>query len=118
LRGARFCDDAGNADGIAAILARDDYLAVDRDTIRASLPGGGPGHSVFFAGAANFPWVSHAAWFLNRMARWGYLGQDVDRAALAASVYRPDLFRVAAASIGLSVPVADSKIEGAHDAPW
>ncbi|HEX4506893.1 MAG TPA: CmpA/NrtA family ABC transporter substrate-binding protein [Alphaproteobacteria bacterium] len=118
LRGARFCDDAANADGIAAILARDDYLAVERDTIRASLPGGGPGHSVFFAGAANFPWVSHAAWFLNRMARWGYLGQDVDRAALAAGVYRPDLFRAAAAKIGLSVPVVDAKIEGAHDAPW
>jgi two-component system, oxyanion-binding sensor len=52
------------------------------------------------------------------MARWGYLGQDVDRATLAGSVYRPDLFRAAAMKIGLPVPVADSKIEGVHNAPW
>ena len=108
LRGARFSDDLANADGIAAILARDDYLGVDRDAIRASLPGGGIGHSVFFAGSANFPFPSHAAWFLSRMAQWGYLGQDVDHAALAASVYRPDLFRTAASRLGLSGPVADA----------
>jgi NitT/TauT family transport system ATP-binding protein/nitrate/nitrite transport system substrate-binding protein len=118
LKGAEICDNPANADEVAALLARDDYLAVDRASIRASLPGGGIGHSVFFANAANFPWISHADWFLGRMARWGYLGQDVDRAALAASVYRPDLFRAAATEIGLSVPLADSKIEGAHDAPW
>src|SRR6185437_361137 len=97
-----------NADGIAAVLARDDYLGVDRDAIRASLPGGGTGHSVFFGGGANFPQISHATWFLSRMAQWGYLGQDVDRAALADAVYRPDLFSAAAAKLGLSVP-ADNK---------
>ena len=118
LHAALFCDNPANADGIAAILAQDNYLAVDRAAIRASLPGDDAGHSVFFAGAANFPFASHAAWFLDGMAKWGYLGQDVDRAALAASVYRPDLFRAAAIKIGLPVPVADSKVEGAHDAPW
>ena len=118
LQAAQFCDDPANADGIAAILAQDHYLAVDQAAIRASLPGGGPARSAFFAHAANFPWTSHAAWFLDGMARWGYLGQDVDRAALADSVYRPDLFRVAAARIGLAAPTIDNKIEGAHDVPW
>lgn len=118
LQAAQFCDVPGNADRVAAILARDDYLAIDQSSIRASLPGGGLGHSVFSANAANFPFVSHAAWFLGGMTKWGYLGQDVDSAALAASVYRPDLFRAAATKIGLPVPVADSKVEGIHDAPW
>jgi two-component system, oxyanion-binding sensor len=118
LQAAQFCDNPANAEGIAAILAQDNYLAVERAAIRASLPDDGSGRSVFFANAANFPWISHAAWFLAKMAQWGYLGQEVDRAALAESVYRPDLFRAAAAKIGLSVPTDDSKIEGAHDAPW
>jgi ABC-type nitrate/sulfonate/bicarbonate transport system substrate-binding protein len=118
LQAAQFCDDPANADGIATILARDNYLAAEQASIRASLPGGGPARSAFFVHAANFPWLSHAAWFLDGMARWGYLGQDIDRAALAESVYRPDLFRAATVKIGLPVPAIDSKIEGAHDAPW
>ncbi len=118
LQAARFCDDPANADGIATILARDNYLSIERAAIRASLPDDGNGRSIFFANAANFPWISHAAWFLSKMAQWGYLGQEVDRAALAASVYRPDLFRAAAARIGLPVPTGDGKIEGAHDASW
>jgi ABC-type nitrate/sulfonate/bicarbonate transport system substrate-binding protein len=120
LQAAQFCDIPANCDGIATTLAQDNYMAVERASIRASLPSDEPGakRSVFFANAANYPWRSHAAWFLNGMAKWGYLGQDVDRAALAEQVYRPDLFRAAAARIGLSVPRQTSKIEGAHDAPW
>jgi NitT/TauT family transport system ATP-binding protein/nitrate/nitrite transport system substrate-binding protein len=120
LRGAQFCDSPDNADDIAAMLARDDYLAVDRAFIRTSLPNddGSQKGSVFFASAANFPWRSHAAWILAGMAKWGYLGQTIDRVALARQVYRPDLFRDAALRVGLSVPTQDSKIEGAHGAPW
>ena len=120
LQAARFCDNPANADAIAVILAQDNYMAVERAPIRASLPTdeSGAKRSVFFANAANYPWRSHAAWFLAGMAKWGYLGHDVDRAALARQVYRPDLFKAAAQTIGLPVPMQDSKIEGAHDAPW
>jgi NitT/TauT family transport system ATP-binding protein/nitrate/nitrite transport system substrate-binding protein len=120
LQAAQFTDNPANADGIAATLAQDGYMAVDRGSVRDSLPTDEPGtgRSVFFANAANYPWRSHAAWFLSGMAQWGYLGRDVDRARLAEQVYRPDLFRAAAARIGLAVPTADRKIEGAHDAPW
>jgi NitT/TauT family transport system ATP-binding protein/nitrate/nitrite transport system substrate-binding protein len=119
LQAARFCDDPANADGIAAILAQDNYLALDRAYIRSSLPAhGDASRSIFFANTANYPWQSHAAWFLAMMARWGYLGQGVDRGALVKAVYRPDLFRAAALKSGLSVPTRDSKVEGVHDAPW
>lgn len=127
LRAARFCDAPENADDIAAILAQDNYLDLDPAFLRASLPAGeaaeGPGwrsvdRSVFFTSAANFPWRSHAAWFLAEMARWGYLARDVDRAALAASVYRPDLFRIAAGRDGVPAPKHDGKQEGAHAVTW
>jgi NitT/TauT family transport system ATP-binding protein/nitrate/nitrite transport system substrate-binding protein len=120
LRSAQFCDDPANAEDIAAILGQDRYLAVDPAYIRTSLPAhnGGAGRSAFFADAANYPWRSHAAWFLAGMAKWGYLGQSVDQAALAQSVYRPDLYCAAAKAIGFSAPRIDSKIEGAHPVPW
>jgi hypothetical protein len=37
---------------------------------------------------------------------------------LAARVYRSDLYRAAVAPLGISVPLVDSKSEGAHRAPW
>jgi ABC-type nitrate/sulfonate/bicarbonate transport system substrate-binding protein len=120
LQAAQFCDAPANSDAIAATLAQDNYLALERVSIRSSLPSADPdpSRSIFFANAANFPWQSHAAWFLKSMETWGYLGQGVNRPALAQQVYRPDLFRAAALKIGLSVPRQDSKIEGAHAAPW
>jgi ABC-type nitrate/sulfonate/bicarbonate transport system substrate-binding protein len=120
LQAAQFCDAPANTDGVAAILAQDNYLALERASIRGSLPSADPdaGRSIFFANAANYPWRSHAAWFLKNMEKWGYLGEGLDRAALAEQVYRPDLFRTAALKIGLSVPRQDGKIEGAHADPW
>jgi len=125
LRAARFCDAPENADEIAAILAREDYLAVDPAFIRASLPAGDATNeargdvdrSVFFANAANFPWRSHAAWFLAQMARWGHLAPVTDRARLIESVYRPDLFRTAALELGLPVPPIDGEPKGIHTGP-
>ena len=86
-----------------------------------SLPGGAvtPRNlSRFWRHAATFPWRSHARWFLDQMARWDLIAAGIDRAALAARVYRPDLYRAALTPLGISVPVADTKPEGAHDAAW
>lgn len=123
LDAARFCDEPGNANEVAHLLAEDRYLAADPAAILEALPTldgirrGTAGQATFFAGAANFPWTSHSGWFLNQMARWKLLPIDAERAA-AAAIYRPDLFRAAAKKIGLSVPAGDSKIEGTHAAPW
>jgi hypothetical protein len=51
------------------------------------------------------------------MARWDLIG-NVDKQALAARVYRSDLYRAAVAPLGISVPLANSKPEGAHDTGW
>jgi NitT/TauT family transport system ATP-binding protein/nitrate/nitrite transport system substrate-binding protein len=125
LRAAMYCDDPGNAAAVAGILAQDSYLGLPAQIILTSLPGAtarGGGRcdadgSVFFANAANFPWRSQALWFLRQMQRWGYLGEQIDLAA-AAAIFRPDLYALAAGSLGLSVPTSPVKSEGRHSADW
>lgn len=126
LRAARYCDDAANAPAVAALVA--ETLALDLEAVLASLPGaaaraprGAPRHadvSSFFANAATFPWRSHALWFAREMARWGYVDRAVDAGAVAAAVYRPDLYRRAAEALGLPMPIAAMKSEGEHGGEW
>lgn len=107
LRAQQFCDDPAHADEIAALLAVPERLGVAAAAIRASLPGAPPNGGVdisHFAGRAGVPRLEHAAWFLDQMARWGRFGPEVDRAALARAVYRPDLYEQAA---GVTVAPAD-----------
>jgi NitT/TauT family transport system ATP-binding protein/nitrate/nitrite transport system substrate-binding protein len=126
LRSAQFCDDPQNASYTAALLSRRKYLDVDSHAIIASLLGGAAkmrddapeNASIFFRYAANFPWRSHGQWFLAEMLRWNLLKPDTDVGAVAERVYRPDLFRQAAASLSVSAPLADSKPEGAHGSGW
>lgn len=121
VRAAQFCDAPENASYTGALLARQRYLDVDSHAILSSLPGGAVASrntSRFWRNTATFPWLSHARWFLDQMARWNLLAPDVDRAALAARVYRPDLYRRAARPLEISLPLQDSKTEGAHGAAW
>jgi NitT/TauT family transport system ATP-binding protein len=67
--------------------------------------------------AANFPWKSHALWFYSQMARWGQLTHSPALAREAASVYRPDLYRAALAGLGVDLPRASAKVEGALATP-
>jgi two-component system, oxyanion-binding sensor len=119
-RAAKFCDAPENASYTAALLARRRYFALDSHAILASLPGGTMGESGcnFYRGAATFPWRSHALWFLAEMRRWNLIDPATDIRELATRMYRPDLYREAAVSLGVSAPVEDWKIEGAHDTDW
>ena len=120
-RAAQFCDAPENASYTGALLSRHRYLDVDSHAILSSLPGGAVASrnlSRFWRHAATFPWLSHAHWFLQQMARWDLIDARLDRVALATRVYRPDLYRAAVAPLGISVPIADIKPEGAHDAAW
>ena len=120
VRAAQFCDAPENASYTGALLSRQKYLNVDSHAILSSLPGGAirqDNLSRFWRQTATFPWRSHALWFLRQMARWDLIG-DTDIEALAARVYRPDMYRTAVSPLGISVPLADAKPEGAHDAPW
>ena len=119
-RAGRFCDAPENASYTGSLLSRQRYLDVDSHAILSSLPGGAiasRNQSRFWRQAATFPWRSHAQWFLKQMARWDLIG-PLDTAAVAMRVYRPDIYRAALAPLGVAVPKADAKTEGAHDAPW
>lgn len=73
---------------------------------------------VFHHYAANFPWQSHALWFLTQMVRWGQVAAPQDLTAVAEQGYRPDLYREAAAALDIPIPLVDQKTEGTNDRAW
>jgi NitT/TauT family transport system ATP-binding protein/nitrate/nitrite transport system substrate-binding protein len=124
LRAGQYCDDLDHAAAIAAILARPEYLGVSPQRILPALPGSGANERYwqqpglrFFSHAATMPWLSHAEWYLRQMQRWGMLPAQLPVEDIAAAVYRPDLLRRAAQSLGLSAPAIDRKTEG-HLKSW
>jgi nitrate/nitrite transport system substrate-binding protein len=129
LKAAVWCDHPSNRAELGSLLAGPGYLAAPVEVVSQSLVGsppyapdepGGPSldYIIYHRYAAAFPWRSHAVWFLTQMLRWGQIGPEVDIAAIAEQVYRPDLFRMAAAALGEPTPLVEDKVEGAHAAPW
>lgn len=122
-RSALWCGEPSNRAELAAILARPAYLDVSAELLERGLSGHldiGGGHARqiddFFipaARAATFPWQSHALWFYSQMVRWGQVEHSAANAAIARDTYRPDIYRAALAPLGMSVPSANSKVEGA-----
>jgi nitrate/nitrite transport system substrate-binding protein len=74
--------------------------------------------NVFHRYAANFPWRSHAVWFLSQMLRWGQIDHAVQFDLVAKAVYRPEIYRRAAEELGILTPEVDFKLEGIHDDQW
>jgi ABC-type nitrate/sulfonate/bicarbonate transport system substrate-binding protein len=116
---ARWCDAIENRPLLAEALADPRYIGISRDILRRVLLGeftvdsAGtsrtiPDYFVFHADGANFPWVSQAQWLYSQMLRWGQASYSQEPAELAASGYRPDLYRTA---LGLK-QTADRRIEG------
>ena len=113
-------DKADNRPGACEILARGRYVNVEAELLQASLgeaPGGGRGGQLFHAGAANFPWHSHAAWLVSQMARWGQCRLPGDLDKLCAASYRTDLY-LEATAFGDAQPESAWKAEGAHPGEW
>ena len=120
--GAHFVDPA-NWEENAAILARPEYVGQDAGLIMRSISdrlvlalGNDPIHYGDFmfqhSEAANFPWVSQAAWLYSQMVRWDELEFAEADLAKAARVFRPDVYRSALAETGDDLPAANSKVEG------
>jgi NitT/TauT family transport system ATP-binding protein/nitrate/nitrite transport system substrate-binding protein len=81
----RLCDLPERAPALADLLA--DRLALPRTATRAALAGGGGVEQIAFSAAAPLD-AADGLWFSQEMLRWGWLGTDVDLAALVAEVYR------------------------------
>jgi two-component system, oxyanion-binding sensor len=120
---ARWCQDPANRGELAALMAQPSFLglspALQMPILTGHLAlGGGAELTVEdfflpFGKAANFPWKSHALWFYTQMVRWGQVKHSAAHMALARDSYRPDLYRAALKPLGVALPGANSKVEGA-----
>ncbi|SFJ35537.1 CmpA/NrtA family ABC transporter substrate-binding protein [Caulobacter sp. UNC279MFTsu5.1] len=96
IRASAWADEPGNHAELVALLSRPDHVGVEPEVLARALKS----EIVFHRDAAGLPRREHALWFLSQMVRWGQVGPDLDLAAIADRVYRPDLFREAARSLG------------------
>lgn len=120
---ARWCQDPANHAELADVMAQAGFLglppAVQMPILTGHLQlGGGAELDVddFFLAfdkAANFPWKSHALWFYTQMVRWGDVAHTPENLAIARDCYRPDLYRAALKPLGVALPGANAKVEGA-----
>ena len=121
-RAGLWCADPANHAEAAAIMADPAYLGHSRQLVERALSGifdigAGKVRTVadFYiphAGAANFPWKSHALWYYSQMVRWGEVAALPANATRAAATFRPDLYRAALAPLAATVPSGDFKIDG------
>jgi len=129
LEACRWLDAPENRPEAVAMISRGIYVNAPPEVVRMSLngtfqlardefPRSLPDFNVFHRYAANFPWRSHALWILTQMLRWGQLVEPLALRGIAERVYRPDLFRGAAAIGGMAAPTADWKWEGARAGDW
>ena len=129
LEAARWMDEPDNRIEVARIITDERYVAAPEEILRASMTGTFryavdeaprplPDFNVFYRYAANFPWRSHAEWFITQMYRWGQLDRPIDIRAAAAAIYRTDLYRSAAQALGIDYPTIDYKTEGSHAGSW
>lgn len=126
-RAAEWCGSTQNHHELAELLAA--RAVIDRPAawmvhgLSGSLDIGGgdiqqvQNFFVPFAKAATFPWKSHALWFYSQMVRWGQVAHTPETVAIARDTYRPDIYRSALKPLGVALPAANSKVEGALDAP-
>jgi NitT/TauT family transport system ATP-binding protein len=127
-RAAEWAGRADNHDELAGMLATPDCLNTSAEIVLRALSGrlvrkageapqATPDFLVFHASAANFPWESHALWFYSQMARWRQVAFSSAEVDTVRRVYRPDLYRAALAGIGVDLPRANAKVEGALTRP-
>ncbi|HNJ77138.1 MAG TPA: CmpA/NrtA family ABC transporter substrate-binding protein [Azospira sp.] len=104
----------------AETIAQKAYVNTDTDVILERMLGrysNGLGkswddknHMKFFNdGAVNYPYLSDGTWFLTQHKRWGLLKDDPDYLAVAKKVNQVELYKQAAARVGVSVPKSDMR---------
>lgn len=120
--------DPERVDQITDILARAEYLDGSAAAIKRVVQdevlfahGHDPVHVPDFMfqhrEAANFPWVSQAAWLYAQMCAAGHAVADSVDYGSAQGVFRPDVYRAALRPIGVPLPGASAKLEGAISDP-
>ena len=108
LHAAAWADTPENAPELAGLLSAPGYLHTSPDLIAGKL--GRSASAIRFSQQdTSYPKLSHAAWILSQMLRWGQVDRNVDTNR-GLECYRPDLYAIAAADIGFQ-----ATIEMSHD---
>lgn len=126
-RAGRWLNSRGSKTATADMLSRKRYLDVPSELIDRSLSGElvistsgehrkSKGFLEFFNGAVGFPWRSQAKWIGHQMARRHGL-DTVEAEQKAGTVFRTDLYRRVLSPIGVDLPGASQKLEGAISVP-
>jgi nitrate/nitrite transport system substrate-binding protein len=115
IEASLWLDDPANRPEAARILSSPRHLNMPAEVMARTLEQ--PGFHVFQKDAANFPWRSHADWFLKQMVRWNQAPADIDITAVADRVYRTDFYRTAAAEMSVECPPVDRLPAGGHGEP-
>jgi nitrate/nitrite transport system substrate-binding protein len=129
LEASSWMDESANRPEVASTVAPGIYVNAPENIVRMpmtgiyqyspnTLPEALPDFNVFNRYAANFPWRSHAIWFISQMIRWGQIEENLNIRDAAEQVYRPDIYRRAAEQLGITPPASDYKSEGHHEACW
>lgn len=123
-RASLWVSDPVNVPTLSEILARPGYLDLPSELIERALTGeltltprGAQTRSdrfvVFQEGAATFPWRSQALWFYSQMVRWRHTEATEENRQIAARTFDPSIYRRALGPLGVDLPGANAKLEGA-----
>jgi ABC-type nitrate/sulfonate/bicarbonate transport system substrate-binding protein len=115
--------DPSRREAIAAILAGPEYLDGSATLIghaisdrivfaQGAAPIDVPDFMFQHREAANFPWVSQAAWLYAQMCIARHATPNPEDYDAAQRVFRPDVYRAALRPLGVPLPGASSKLEG------
>lgn len=123
-KAAVWADRKENHVTLSELLAREAYLDLPAEIIERALngrltlsPDGRQGvfedFLVLQRKATTFPWRSFALWIYAQMVRAGQVAHTPERLAAVRQVFRPDLYREALGPVGVDLPGASEKVEGA-----
>jgi nitrate/nitrite transport system substrate-binding protein len=126
IEASQYIDATANRAKVAEIISGKSYVNAPGPVILGRMLGDyedglgkkwkDPDYMKFFDdGQANFPYYSHAIWFLTQFRRWGLLKTDIDYLAVAKQVNQVGLYTEVAKSMGVSVPGNPMKVEKLFD---
>ncbi|SMC92546.1 CmpA/NrtA family ABC transporter substrate-binding protein [Rhizobium sp. RU36D] len=118
-----WCESMDNKEEMSTILGKRQWFNVPPKDVVGRLKGDinyGNGRLVtgtdlymkFWKDHASYPFKSHDSWFLAENIRWGKFAPDTDIKALVDQVNREDLWRAAAADLGVAaadIPASTSR---------
>lgn len=113
MEAAQWADAIENKAELAQILGKRSWFNIPAADVAGRLKGDinyGNGRVAtatglemkFWKDHASYPFKSHDAWFLTENVRWGYLPGDTDIVASVDAVNREDIWRDAAAALGVA----------------